>query len=61
MDALAKASLIEERRVNSSIRSAMSPREEEVDPASAIAVESLEDVVAEEGLTIGSGPSSIGE
>ncbi len=64
MDALAKASLIEERRVNSSIRSAMSPREEEVDPAAAVAIDSLaiaEDAVAEEGLTIGSGPSSIGE
>ena len=55
MDELAKQSLIEERKVNSSIRSAMAPKEEAVDPAATIEVE--QEMVAEEGLSIGSGPS----
>jgi DNA-directed RNA polymerase subunit beta len=55
MDELAKQSLIEERKVNSSIRSAMAPKEEVVDPAATIEVE--QEMVAEEGLSIGSGPS----
>nr|MCR5491638.1 hypothetical protein [Bacilli bacterium] len=60
MDALAKAALIEERKVNSSIRSAMSPKEEVVDPAAAIAVDVEEQAASalEEGLSIGRGPST---
>ena len=59
MDDLAKAALIEERKVNSSIRSAMSPKEEVMDPAAAIAVDVEEQAASalEEGLTIGRGPS----
>ena len=55
MDELARLSLIEERKTNSAIRSAMSPKQEEVDPAAAIPVEDLmlsDEIVAEEGLTI---------
>ena len=57
MDELARLSLIEERKTNSAIRSAMSPKAEEVDPAAAFPVEELaldEEAVSEEGLTISS-------
>ena len=56
MDELAKQSLAEERKINSAIRSAMSPREDEVDPTATIAID---DIVSErenaelEGLTVG--------
>ena len=53
MDALAKQSLIEERKTNSSIRSAMAPKEEEVDVTSTVEVDA--DAAAEEGLTIAKG------
>ena len=53
MDALAKQSLIEERKTNSSIRSAMAPKEEEIDVTSTVEV--ANDAAMEEGLTIGSG------
>lgn len=53
MDALAKQSLIEERKTNSSIRSAMAPREEEIDVTSTVEV--ANDAAMEEGLTIGNG------
>lgn len=50
MDALAKAALIEERKVNSSIRSAMAPKEEVVDPTAT--EEITEETALDEGLSI---------
>ena len=55
MDELARLSLIEERKTNSAIRSAMSPKQEEVDPAASIPVEDVvldDEIAAEEGLSI---------
>ena len=62
-DALAKMSLIEERKVNSSIRSAMAPRDNGEgsdgpnfdEPAVTVA----EDLAAEEGLSVGFNPSGL--
>ena len=54
MDELAKQALIEERKTNSSIRSAMAPKAEEVDPTETVEVESQ--MAAEEGLSVLSKP-----
>ena len=51
MDELARVSLIEERKTNSAIRSAVSPREEE-GPAIDVSIEESTDLAAEEGLTV---------
>ncbi len=51
MDELARVSLIEERKTNSAIRSAVSPRPEEEAPVETSLEEST-DLAAEEGLTI---------
>ncbi len=56
LDDLAKKALIEERKVNSSIRNAMSPREEAVDPTATVEVSN--DLAEEEGLTISRNVSS---
>lgn len=50
LDDLAKKALIEERKVNSSIRNAMSPREEAADPTATVEVSN--DLAEEEGLTV---------
>ncbi len=50
LDELTKQALIEEKKVNSSIRNAMSPKEEEVDPAATIEV--ANDMAAEEGFSV---------
>ena len=50
LNELARKSLIEERKVNSAIRNAMSPKEEVVDPAATVEIDN--DIAAEEGLTI---------
>ncbi len=50
LDDLAKKALIEERKVNSSIRNAMSPREEAADPTATVEVSN--DLAVEEGLTV---------
>ncbi len=52
MDELARQSLIEERKTNSSIRAEMAPKAEEEDPAAT--VEIANEAAAEEGLTISS-------
>ena len=54
MDELAKQSLIEERKTNSNIRSAMAPKEEEADPTATVEVAS--EMAAEEGLSVMSKP-----
>ena len=62
-DVLARQSLIEERKVNSSIRSAMAPRDESLDspslPGGDATVEIAEELAAEEGLSIGFNPSGL--
>ena len=50
LDELTKQALIEEKKVNSSIRNAMSPKEEEVDPTATVEVAT--DLVAEEGFSV---------
>ncbi len=50
LDDLARKALIEERKVNSSIRNAMSPREETADPTETVEVSN--DQAEEEGLTV---------
>ena len=54
MDELAKQSLIEERKTNSNIRSAMAPKAEENDVVDTVEVESQ--MAAEEGLSVLSKP-----
>ena len=50
LDELTKQALIEEKKVNSSIRNAMSPKEEETDPTATVEVSA--DLAAEEGFSI---------
>ena len=50
LDELTKQALIEEKKVNSSIRNAMSPKEEEIDPAATVEVAA--DMAAEEGFSV---------
>lgn len=66
MDALAKQALIEERKVNSSIRSAMAPREDVVEPEDTVEVEPdntdvSADLAAEEDLSVGTNPSGLSD
>ena len=58
MDSLAKEALIEERKVNSAIRNLTSPREEEKADVEEVSNDITSEQVAEEGLSIGNGPSS---
>ena len=58
MDSLAKEALIEERKVNSAIRNLTSPREEEKAETEEVSTETSSEMAAEEGLSIGNGPSS---
>ena len=60
MDNLVRNNLELERQANSSIRRAMSPREEDIDPAATIAIEADaphldEEALAEEGLSVRTG------
>ena len=50
LDELTRQALIEEKKVNSSIRNAMSPKEEEQDPAATVEVAS--EMVEEEGFSV---------
>lgn len=52
MDELARASLIEERKTNSAIRSAMSPKDDEADLPIDISPIDEAAAVAEEGLSV---------
>ncbi len=58
MDTLAKEALIEERKVNSAIRNLTSPREEEKADVEEVSTDMASEQAAEEGLSIGNGPSS---
>ncbi len=58
MDSLAKEALIEERKVNSAIRNLTSPREEEKADVEEVSNDITSEQAAEEGLSIGNGPSS---
>ena len=66
MDALAKQALIEERKVNSSIRSAMAPREEVIEPEDTVEVaaetaEASAALAEEEDLSVGTNPSGLSD
>ncbi len=58
MDTLAKEALIEERKVNSAIRNLTAPREEEKADVEEVSNDVASEQAAEEGLSIGNGPSS---
>lgn len=62
MDKLAADALIEERKINSEIRQAMSPREENVDPAATTEVNSGLDAILEDtGFSISRNPKGFSE
>lgn len=58
MNDLAKEALIEERKVNSAIRNLTAPREEEKPETEEVSSDVASEQAAEEGLSIGAGPSS---
>ena len=60
-DVLTKQSLIEERKVNSAIRSAMSPREEDAPEVLTSDVRIEEEIAEEEGLTTSYNPRGVSD
>ena len=58
MNDLANEALIEERKVNSAIRNLTAPREEEKPETEEVSSDVASEQAAEEGLSIGTGPSS---
>ena len=63
-DVLAKMALIEERKVNSAIRSAMSPREQEIDASideTPVDVAEQAALAEEEGLSVSYNPSGVSD